>query len=60
MSQLSPEHGEVSLSNGKIVYGHLSRELKRASFDWKEGGIVLLEMTIYDFDKARITGYKEN
>lgn len=44
----------VRLMNGKIVLGHLSKALTDASAEFPEGVNVLLEMTPYDFDQARI------
>jgi translation initiation factor IF-1 len=45
----------VELMNGKIVLGHLSKQLTDAKAELAEGSAVLLEMTPYDFDQARIT-----
>lgn len=53
-SQESENHFFVKLMNGKIVHGHLSRE-SRAQ-DYSVGTEVLLEMTPFDFDQARIKG----
>lgn len=44
----------VRLMNGKIVLGHLSKTLTDAGAEFPEGAEVLLEMTPYDFDQARI------
>ncbi len=44
----------VRLMNGKIVLGHLSKPLTDAGAEFPEGAEVLLEMTPYDFDQARI------
>ena len=46
----------VELMNGKVVLGHLSKPLTDAKAELAEGSTVLLEMTPYDFDQARITG----
>lgn len=44
----------VELMNGKVVLGHLSKSLTDAKAELAEGTMVLLEMTPYDFDQARI------
>ena len=46
----------VRLMNGKVVLGHLSKPLTDARTEFPEGAAVLLEMTPYDFDQARILG----
>jgi translation initiation factor IF-1 len=46
----------VELMNGKVVLGHLSKVLTDAKAELAEGATVLLEMTPYDFDQARILG----
>ncbi len=46
----------VRLMNGKVVLGHLSKALTDARAEYPEGAYVLLEMTPYDFDQARILG----
>jgi translation initiation factor IF-1 len=45
----------VELMNGKVVLGHLSKPLTDAKAELADGSNVLLEMTPYDFDQARIT-----
>lgn len=45
----------VELMNGKVVLGHLSKPLTDAKVELEDGATVLLEMTPYDFDQARIT-----
>ena len=44
----------VELMNGKIVLGHLSKPLTEAKVKFPDGASVVLEMTPYDFDQARI------
>ena len=44
----------VELMNGKVVLGHLSKPLTDAKAELADGISVLLEMTPYDFDHARI------
>ena len=46
----------VELMNGKVVLGHLSKKLTDAGTVLPEGAVVLLEMTPFDFDQARIIG----
>lgn len=46
----------VELMNGKVVLGHLSKALTDAKAELADGASVLLEMTPYDFDQARILG----
>lgn len=45
---------EVSLPNGKKVTSHLSKELAASPPELPEGTIVLLEISPYDLDRARI------
>lgn len=49
----------VALPNGKIILAHLSKPLadKKAAFAVDDQ--VLLELTPYDFDTARILGLHE-
>jgi len=49
----------VELPNGKIILAHLSKPLADAGAIFAAGGKVLLEMTPYDFDQARILGPAE-
>ncbi len=46
----------VALPNGKEIVGHLARELRNAPPSFAEGDSVRVELTPYDFSKARITG----
>lgn len=46
----------VSLPNGKEIHAHLSKELKEGNAQFEVGQRLLLEMTPYDFDGARILG----
>ena len=48
----------VELMNGKVVLGHLSKPLTDAKAELADHSEVLLEMTPYDFDQARITGIR--
>jgi translation initiation factor IF-1 len=45
---------EVSLPNGKKVTSHLSKELAASPPELPEGSVVLLEISPYDLDRARI------
>ena len=46
----------VSLPNGKEILAHLGKEQKEAGATYEVGQNLLLEMTPYDFDGARILG----
>jgi translation initiation factor IF-1 len=46
----------VSLPNGKIILAHLSKGLTEENAIFSIGEQVLLELTPYDFDTARILG----
>lgn len=45
---------QVRLPNGKIILAHLSKELARENTRFAAGDRLLLELTPYDFDQARI------
>lgn len=47
-------HAEVP--NGKLVVAHLPRRLADLADSLSTGDRVVLEMTPYDFEKARIVG----
>lgn len=47
----------VALTNGKEILAHLSKPLADANTTFGEGTSVLLELTPYDFDSARILGH---
>ena len=44
----------VALPNGKVILAHLSKELADAGAVFGCGTQLLLELTPYDFDQARI------
>lgn len=46
----------VSLPNGKIILAHLSKPLADENAVFLAGDELLLELTPYDFDTARIIG----
>jgi translation initiation factor IF-1 len=49
----------VELPNGKIILAHLSKRLADEGACFPDHGHVLLELTPYDFDTARILGAAE-
>ncbi len=49
----------VELPNGKIILAHLSKPLTVAKAAFSIGDRVVLELTPYDFDQARILGLAE-
>jgi translation initiation factor IF-1 len=52
----SPKPGiyHLSLPNGKIVIGHIAKAHRHLHDDLKPGNVVKVELTPYDFEKARI------
>ncbi|MES2475866.1 MAG: translation initiation factor IF-1 [Verrucomicrobiota bacterium] len=56
LEKLNPVLYRVSLPNGKHILAHLSKPLTEAGAEFAVGGRVLLELTAYDFDQARILG----
>lgn len=46
----------VALPNGKIILAHLSKRLTEEKAVFQKDQQVLLELTPYDFDTARILG----
>ncbi len=46
----------VSLPNGKRILAHLSKELADEKAEFSVGDDLVLEMTPFDFDTARILG----
>ena len=46
----------VALPNGKVIRAHLSKPLSLAGAVFQENDSLLLEMTPYDFEQARILG----
>ena len=45
----------VELKNGKQIIGHMQMKLSHIRDMIKDGDIVRLEMTTFDFEKGRIT-----
>lgn len=56
LENLNPVLYQVALPNGKIILAHLSKPLTDAAATFASGERVLLELTPYDFDNARILG----
>ncbi len=56
---LNPVLYRVSLPNGKLIPAHLSKALSQTQAVFAVGQRVVLEMTTYDFDQARILGLAE-
>ncbi|RYD22109.1 MAG: translation initiation factor IF-1 [Verrucomicrobiaceae bacterium] len=54
LENLNPVLYRVSLSNGKIILAHLSKPLTEAKAEFAEKDRVVLELTPFDFDQARI------
>ena len=46
----------VALPNGKVIKAHLSKPLAQAGTVFQENDRLLLEMTPFDFEQARILG----
>ena len=46
----------VSLPNGKTILAHLSKRLADENAAFDRGDNLLLELTPYDFDTARVLG----
>ena len=53
---LGPVLYRVALPNGKIILAHLSKTLRDEQAGFMADAHVLLELTPYDFDTARISG----
>lgn len=49
----------VALPNGKIILAHLSKPLVEANVEYAVEESLLLELTPFDFDSARILGPAE-
>jgi translation initiation factor IF-1 len=50
---------EASLPNGKKVIAHLSKELAAAPPDLPDNSVVILELSPFDLDRARISKVME-
>lgn len=51
-----PQLYRVALPNGKIILAHLSKPLVERQARFENGTLLLLELTPYDFETARILG----
>jgi translation initiation factor IF-1 len=51
-----PQLYRVALPNGKIILAHLSKPLVERQSRFENGTLLLLELTPYDFETARILG----
>ena len=56
LTNLAPILYRVELPNGKIIMAHLSKPLTVAKAVYSIDDRVILELTPYDFDNARILG----
>lgn len=56
IEQSGPVLYRVSLPNGKRISAHLSKRLSVENAAFAAGDLLLLELTPYDFDTARILG----
>ncbi len=54
LEQLGPVLYRVELSNGKVILAHLSKPLVSEGAIFEVGGKLVLELTPYDFEQARI------
>jgi translation initiation factor IF-1 len=53
---LGPTTCQVELPNGKVIVGHLPKRLNKIAGTLTPGQHVHLELTPYDFEKARLAG----
>ena len=60
LEPLSPVTYRIALSNGKAIVGHVGRALREDPPTFQSGERVALEMTPYDFSKARIVGLADS
>lgn len=56
LAHTGPVLYRVSLPNGKIILAHLSKRLADEQAAFAVGDMLLLELTPYDFETARIIG----
>jgi translation initiation factor IF-1 len=54
LENLNPVLYRVSLSNGKVILAHLSKPLTEARTVFRQDDRVVVELTPFDFDQARI------
>lgn len=56
MENLNPVLYRVALPNGKPILAHLSKPLTEAKAAFATDDRVIVELTPFDFDQARILG----
>ena len=56
LERLGPILYRTALPNGKIIMAHLSKPLTDAGAVFEPGQRVVMELTAYDFEQARILG----
>ena len=56
LENLNPVLYRVALPNGKIILAHLSKPLTQAKAVFAADAHIVVELTPYDFDNARILG----
>lgn len=56
LENLNPILYRVALPNGKAILAHLSKPLTEAKMVFSIDERIVLELTAYDFDQARILG----
>jgi translation initiation factor IF-1 len=56
LENLNPILYRVALPNGKAILAHLSKPLTEAKTVFSINERIVLELTAYDFDQARILG----
>ena len=56
LEQLGPVLYRTALPNGKTILAHLSKRLVDAGATFSPADQVVMELTPYDFDQARILG----
>ncbi|MFT4175714.1 MAG: hypothetical protein QM627_03585 [Luteolibacter sp.] len=54
LENLNPVLYRVSLPNGKKILAHLSKPLTEEKAVFAVGQVVILELTAFDFEQARI------
>lgn len=59
LENLNPILYRVELPNGKLILAHLSKPLTESQAVFEAEQRVILELTPYDFDQARILGEAE-
>lgn len=59
LENLNPVLYRVALPNGKPILAHLSKPLTQAKATFASDDKVIVELTPFDFDQARILGIAE-